>query len=84
MLTILAILDCQFGESIISRTQVQLWYKRFKKGREDVNDDTLPSTSTTDVNIKALKKIILYNRRISIRGIADNVGTSFGLGQARF
>ena len=28
-----------FGESTISRTQVQLWYNRFKEGREDVNDD---------------------------------------------
>ena len=27
------------GESIMSRTQVQLSYKRLKEGREDVNDD---------------------------------------------
>ena len=25
-----------FGESTMSRTQVQLWYNRFKEGREDV------------------------------------------------
>ena len=31
-----------FGESIISRTQVQLWYNRFKEGRKDVNDDVRP------------------------------------------
>ena len=40
-----------FGESTISRTQVQLWYNRFKEGREDINDDARPgrlSTSTTD------------------------------------
>ena len=36
MLTVL------FGKSTISRTQVQLWYNRFKKGREDVNDDVHP------------------------------------------
>ena len=39
-----------FGESTMSRTQVQLLYNRFKEDREDVNDDTSPgrpSTSTT-------------------------------------
>ena len=30
-----------FGESTMSRTQVQLWYNGFKEGREDVNDDAL-------------------------------------------
>ena len=30
-----------FGESTMSRTQVQLWYNRFKEGREEVNDDNL-------------------------------------------
>ena len=24
---------------MLSRTQVQLWYNRFKEGREDVNDN---------------------------------------------
>ena len=41
--------------------QVQLWYKQFKEGR-DVNDDVRPvhmSTSTTDKNIKAVKKMIV-------------------------
>ena len=27
-------LTMTFGESTISRTQVQLWYSRFKEGRE--------------------------------------------------
>ena len=42
----------------MSRTQVQLWYNRFKEGREDINDDNHPSrpnTSKTDENIEALK-----------------------------
>ena len=47
------------------RTQVQLWYKRFKEGRENVNDDArsgCPSTSTIHENIEAVKKMILDNR----------------------
>ena len=36
-----------FGESTMSRTQVQLWYNRFKEGREDVNDDVRPDRRIT-------------------------------------
>ena len=59
-----------FGESTMSRTQFQLWYNRFKEGREDVNNNARPgrpSTSTTDETIKAVKKMILDNHRITIR-----------------
>ena len=66
---------------------MQLWYNRFKEGREDVNDDARPggaNTSTTDENIEALKKIISDNRRITIREVADDVGISFCSCQAIF
>ena len=33
-----------FGESTVSRTQVQLWYNRFKERLEDVNNDAWAST----------------------------------------
>ena len=39
-----------FGQSTMSRTQVQLWYKQFKEG----------------ANIETVKKMILDNRRITI------------------
>ena len=71
----------------MSRTQDQLWYNRFKEGREDVNDNARPgrpSTSITDENIKVVKKIILDTRRITIREVADDVGISFGSCQAIF
>ena len=35
----LNMLTVPFRMSTKSRTQVQLWYKRFKEDREDVNDD---------------------------------------------
>ena len=59
-----------FDESTMSRTKVQLWYNRFKEGRENVNDDVnpgCPSTSRTHENIEAVKKMILNNCRITIR-----------------
>ena len=42
-----------FGESTMIRTQVQLWYNRFKEAREDVNKDACrgcPTTLTSDEN----------------------------------
>ena len=71
-----------FGKSTISRTQVQFWYNRFKEGREDLKDDVCPdrpSTAANDVNIEAVKKMILDNRRrITIKKVADDVGISCG------
>ena len=64
----------------MSRTQVQLWYNRFNKRRENINHNarpSRPSTLTTDDNIEALKKLILYNSEV-----ADDVDISFGLCQA--
>ena len=63
-------LTVAFGETTMNRTHVQLWYNRFKEGREDVNDDARPcrpSTSTTDGNIEAVKNMILDSRRSIIR-----------------
>ena len=80
-------LTVAFGKSTMSGTQVQLWYKRFNKRREDVNDDVCPgytSTSTTDENIEVVNKMILNNRRITIKEIADDVAISFGSCQAIF
>ena len=76
-----------FGKSTLSRTQIQLWYNRFKEGREDINDDARPgrsSTLTTDEIIAAVKKVILNNCRITIRGVAVDVGISFGSRPAIF
>ena len=58
-----------FDESTINRTQVQLWYNRFKEGREEVIDDK---------NIEAWKKTVLDKHRITLREVPDDIGISFG------
>ena len=71
----------------MNRTQVQLWYNRFKERSEEDNNyarSDRPSTSTTDENIEAVKKMILDNRRFTIREFAEDVGISFGSCQAIF
>ena len=46
-----------------------------------MNDDARPgrpSTSTTNENTEAVKKIVMENRRITIRNFAEDVGISVG------
>ena len=68
------ILTVTYGEATFDRSNVYRWYKMFSEGREDVNDKERagrPSTSTTDENIDEVKKIVLINRRITVREVAE-------------
>ena len=61
-------------------------YNRFKEG-QDVNNDARPArpnTSITDENMEAVKKMILNNRLITIREVANDVSISFDSCQAIF
>ena len=71
-----------YGESAMSKAIVYEWYKRFQDGREDVEDDERPgrpSTSTTDENVEKVKEMVMNDRRITIREVANDVGISIGL-----
>ena len=70
-----------YGESAMSKRRVYEWYKRFQDGREDVEDDERPgrpSTSTTNENVEKVKEMVMNDRRITIREVADDVGISIG------
>ena len=70
-----------YGESAMSKTRVYEWYKRFQYGREDVEDDERPgrpSTSTTDENVEKVKEMVMNDRRIIIKEVADDVSISIG------
>ena len=70
-----------YGESAMKKTSVYEWYKRFQDGRVDVEDDERsgrPSTSTIDENVKKVEKMVMNDRRITIREVADEVGISIG------
>ncbi|KAG5317259.1 MOS1T transposase, partial [Pseudoatta argentina] len=69
-------------QTTLDRSNVYRWYKMFSEGREDVNDEERagrPSTSTTDENIDKVKKIVLANRRITVREVAEDLNISIGL-----
>ena len=74
-----------FGDECMSRTQCFEWYSHFKTGRTSIDEDPRigrPSTSTDDVHIDAVRDLILQNRRLTIREIAEDIGISFGSSQA--
>ena len=54
-----------YGESAMSKTRVYEWYKRFQDGREDVEDDECPSTSTQHSNLDFI--VFIERRRAFFR-----------------
>ncbi|UYV69011.1 hypothetical protein LAZ67_6002010 [Cordylochernes scorpioides] len=57
-------LTVAFGEATLDRSNVYRWYKMFSEGREDVNDEE--------------RKMILANRRITVREVAEDLKISIG------
>ncbi|GFT52210.1 protein GVQW3 [Trichonephila clavipes] len=65
-----------YGSECLSRARVFEWFKRFKDGRQDVEDDSRPgrpSTSKTDENVEKVASLIRSDRRLSIPAIAETV-----------
>ncbi|UYV70543.1 RGS7 [Cordylochernes scorpioides] len=74
-------LTVAYGEATLDRSNVYRWYKMFSEVREDVNDKERagrPSTSTTDEKINEVEKMILANRRITVREVAEDLNISIG------
>ena len=74
-------LSVAYGEDVLSKKNIYKWYKLFQAGREDVHDERRsgrPSTSTTNENVEAVKKLVLENRRVTIKEVAKEVGISVG------
>ena len=74
-------LTVAYGEATLDSSNVYRWYKMFSERRENVNDEERagrPCTSTTDENIDEVKKIVLVNRRITVREVAEDLNISIG------
>ncbi|UYV70896.1 hypothetical protein LAZ67_8001037 [Cordylochernes scorpioides] len=74
-------LTVAYGEATLDRSNVYRWYKMFSESREVVNDEERagrPSTSTTDEKINEVEKMILANRRITVREVAEDLNISIG------
>ncbi|UYV82243.1 PlexA [Cordylochernes scorpioides] len=74
-------LTVAYREATLDRSNVYRRYKMFSEGREDVNDEERagrPSTSTTDEKINEVEKMILANRQITVREVAEDLNISIG------
>ena len=63
-----------YGDECLSCTEVFKWFKRLKEGREEIEDDQRPgrpSTTKADANIERVCEIVLQNRRLIIRAVAE-------------
>ena len=57
------------------------WHKRFKEGREEVEDDPWsgsPSTSRTADNIERVKQMVRADRRLMVQMIAEELSINKG------
>ena len=65
-----------YGDAMMSRTRIFEWHKRFRGGREDVEDNPRserPTTSRTNKNVERVREKVRSDRRLSVRMIADEL-----------
>ena len=66
-----------YGDAPLSITMVFRWFKAFKEGRENVEDDLRserPISSTNDQNVEVVRAVMAKDRRLSVRMIAEETG----------
>lgn len=74
------LLKTAFGDKCLSRSNVFIWFNRFKNGRESVEDEPRsgrPSTSKTDDNVVKVRDLVRSDRRLTIREMSDELNLSF-------
>lgn len=70
-----------YGNSTPCRAVVYDWIKRFKEGREELEDDPRggrPSTAKNQENISLVQNLVEQDRRVTIEEIANEVGIAYG------
>ena len=60
----------------MSHTQMYEWHKRFKSGRDDMEDlkPGCPTTSTNDENIHKVNELVGSDHRMTVRMMAEELG----------
>lgn len=70
-----------YGEDAPSYATIKRWAAEFHRGRTSLEDDPRsgrPSEAVCQENCSAVEQIVLQDRRINVRQIADTVGISTG------
>jgi len=72
-------LNAVYGDSSPSMATVKNWFNEFQRGRTSVFDEPRPGatkTTTTKDNVTKIHDLVLADRRLKIREIAETVGMS--------
>ncbi|GFW46496.1 HTH_48 domain-containing protein [Trichonephila clavipes] len=64
-------LDSVYGDSAPSFISVKFWAAEFTRGRKSLEDDKRSGRPNTDENIAKVHQIVLDDRRIKVRQIAE-------------
>lgn len=70
-------MDNVYGDSTPSYRTVTKLVAEFKapeRGFEDASRSARPSTTFTDENIRTIERIVMYDRQISVRRVANELG----------
>jgi len=70
-----------FWEDAMCITRIKEWYNRFKDDSTSVDSEPRhgrPSTSRNDNVINQVRTLVMQDRRITVRELADEVGVSIG------
>ena len=72
-------LDAVYGDSSPSMATVKNWFNEFQRGRTSVFDEPrpgAPKTATMEENVTKIHDLVLADRRLKVREIAETVGIS--------
>lgn len=70
-------LDAVYGDSSPSMATVKNWFNEFQRGRTSVFDEQrpgAPKTATAEDNVTKIHDLVLADRRLKVREIAEIVG----------
>ena len=65
-----------YGKYDVKKSSVFEWHRRFKEGREDVQDDPRSGqlkTKRTDANVDRVRSLVRSDRRLGVRLIAEEL-----------
>jgi hypothetical protein len=75
----LALLLVAYGEYAMKKSSIFEWYRRFKEGREDVQDDPRSGqlkTQMTDANVDRVRILVLSDLSLGVRIIAEELNVN--------
>ena len=77
----LQMVNAAYGDQALSRSNVFRWYGQFSDGRENTEDDRRsgrPTECRNDNNVEMISQLLLQNRHLSLRMLADEVNSGKG------